>query len=329
MPTPIVSIVIPTFRRNDGLRNAVNSILAMNDKALETAEIVIADNTKEAGAKTTAEELAANSRVPIHYVTEPDPGVANARNNGLSKAQSKLIAFIDDDETAHDGWLDGLLAAHKQLSAAVIFGPVETVLPPEAPEAHKTYLEDFFSRKGPDETKAIDTAFGCGNALLDLERIRPCLDEGEPYFNKIANETGGEDDYLFAKVEKAGETFGWAHNAIVDEHVPAKRSHLGYTLRRAFAYGQGPSTNCVRNSKTVDVPRLLMWMVIGTGQFTIYGLLALLMLLMRHPRRAYMYDKAVRGLGKLLWFPPFEFKFYGDNTKKKKNSGTQSSAATT
>ncbi len=315
-----VSIVIPTFRRNDGLKNAVESILAMSDASLETAEIVIADNSPEAGAEGVVKQLAQNSRVPIIYVSEPTPGVSNARNAGLASANSRIIAFIDDDETAQNGWLDALLSAHTTLDAAVVFGPVETVLPAEAPEAHKEYLEDFFSREGPDQTQIIDTAFGCGNALLDLDRIAPCLDKDAPFFAKIANETGGEDDYLFARVEKGGETFGWAHNAVVDEHVPASRAHLGYTLKRAFAYGQGPSTNCWRNSKGVDLPRLIMWMIIGTGQFIVYGLIALVMFAVRYPKRAFMLDKAIRGLGKPLWFPPFEFKFYGDLSKKKKTT---------
>ncbi len=321
-----VSIVIPTFRRNDGLENAITSILNMTDAALETAEIVVADNSPEAGAKSTVEQLKLNTSLPINYVGEPTPGVSNARNAGLAVANSRLIAFIDDDETAQNGWLDNLVAAHQTLGAAVIFGPVETVLPAGTPPAHKQYLEDFFSRKGPSETKLIDEAFGCGNAFLDLDRIQPCLPENEPFFNKVANETGGEDDYLFARVKQHGETFGWAHNAIVDEHVPEKRAHLGYTLRRAFAYGQGPSTNCWRNNDGIDIPRLLMWMVIGTGQFIIYGIAALAMFAIKHPKRAYMLDKAVRGLGKPLWFPPFILQFYGDIPDKKKRKKVIKSA---
>jgi hypothetical protein len=44
----------------------------------------------------------------------------------------------------------------------------------------------------------------------------------------------------------------------------------------------------------------------------------------RHPppRRAFFLDKAARGLGKTLWFPPFMMKFYGQillkNDKKTK-----------
>ncbi|MFC7290161.1 glycosyltransferase family 2 protein [Hirschia litorea] len=318
-----VSIVIPTFRRNHGLNDAVNSVLAMTDTSLSNAEIVIVDNSPEAGAKETATKLQSISRIPISYVSEPNPGVANARNAGLEKAKSRIIAFIDDDETARNGWLDGLLSAHKLLNPAVVFGPVETVLPPEAPKAHKAYLEQFFSRRGPEETILIEEPFGCGNALLDLDKIQPCLPAGEPFFNKIANETGGEDDYLFARVSQAGQTFAWAHNAVVDENVPAKRAHLGYTLRRGFAYGQGPSTNCWRNNERLDILGLIFWMIIGAGQFAVFGTAALAMFIIRHPRRAFMIDKAIRGLGKVLWFPPFILQFYGDVPEKKKKQKQQ------
>lgn len=318
-----VSIVIPTFRRNHGLHDAVMSVLAMSDSSLSNAEIVIVDNSPEAGAQQTALELQQDSPIPISYVSEPNPGVANARNAGLAKAESRLIAFIDDDETARNGWLDGLLAAYKSLNPAVVFGPVETVLPPEAPKAHTAYLEEFFSRRGPDKNTLIEIPFGCGNALLDLDKIQPCLPEGESFFNKIANETGGEDDYLFARVSQAGQTFAWAHDAVVDENVPSKRAHLGYTLRRGFAYGQGPSTNCWRNNERLDILGLIFWMIIGAGQFAVFGTTALAMFIIRHPRRAFMLDKAIRGLGKVLWFPPFILQFYGDVPDKKKKQKQQ------
>ena len=68
-PTPpIVSIVIPTFRRNDGLENAVRSILALSDSACSSSEIVIVDNSPEIGAKYTVDQLAMNASIPIVFV---------------------------------------------------------------------------------------------------------------------------------------------------------------------------------------------------------------------------------------------------------------------
>ena len=187
----------------------------------------------------------------------------------------------------------------------MIFGPVLAELPATV-RHHRTYLQGFFSRLPGHETGKIDTYYGCGNSLFDLDQI----DRAEPLFDKVANEIGGEDDFLFSSLEKDGHTFVWAALAEVREVVPAKRAHLGYTLKRAFAYGQGPATICARRSPP-DIPRLLFWNVVGAGQTLIYGTIAGLAFLARRSDRADWLDKAAQGLGKLLWFGPFELKFYG------------------
>jgi hypothetical protein len=56
---------------------------------------------------------------------------------------------------------------------------------------------------------------------------------------------------------------------------------------------------------------LLKWMLIGAGQFLVYGLIALGLFCIQSNKRAHFLDLAIKGLGKVLWFPPFEFKFYG------------------
>ncbi len=313
--TPVVSIVIPTFRRNDGLTKTLDSLAKLKDSAMQGAEIVIVDNSPEGGAEETVRQFQQSSANPIIYVNEKNPGVANARNAGLAAASTSLIAFIDDDETADQNWLDGLLACHKAFGAAVVFGPVATLLP-DSVETHKDYFENFFARKGPAKPQVINTFFGCGNALLDLDRIAPHLPEGASFFEKIANETGGEDDYLFNLLKRSDETFAWAADALVFEHVPASRARLGYTLRRALGYGQGPSTLHWRKSPP-NIPGVLYWMAIGVAQFSVFGLQALLMWITRSPRRAFVLDKAARGLGKTLWFPPFALKFYGGDVSKR------------
>ena len=306
---PTISIVIPTFRRNDGLTNAVESIFALSDDACRFAEIVIVDNSPEVGAKETVDALSIDAPMPVVYVSETTPGVSNARNAGLAAARSDLIAFLDDDETAEQGWLDALLATKAKHDAAVVFGPVRTILP-QAVSQHRDYFEGFFARSGEDKDTEIDHFFGCGNALLDLTKIRTSLPEGAPFFDALSNEIGGEDDFLFTQVEKAGHSFAWSANALVNEHVPASRAKLRYTLKRAFGYGQGPSTLSWRGTPP-NIPGLIFWTCVGVGQALVYGVMAGGMYAVRAKRRAFMLDKAARGLGKILWFPPFELKFYG------------------
>ncbi|MEI9963935.1 MAG: hypothetical protein WDM92_03790 [Caulobacteraceae bacterium] len=108
----------------------------------------------------------------------------------------------------------------------------------------------------------------------------------------------------------AGARFAWAPEAWVWEHPEPTRLTLAYSLRRAFAYGQGPSFACAAKSPP-DWKGAAGWMVVGAGQAAAFGTLAAVKWLTGAPDRAYALDRAMRGLGKVLWFPPFKPKFYG------------------
>jgi hypothetical protein len=53
------------------------------------------------------------------------------------------------------------------------------------------------------------------------------------------------------------------------------------------------------------------WMTVGLVQTVAFGAVAGLKWLAHRPDRAEALDRAVRGLGKLLWFPPFKPRLYG------------------
>ena len=124
------------------------------------------------------------------------------------------------------------------------------------------------------------------------------------------NEIGGEDDLLFQIMETAGASFAWAPNAWVSETPEPARVTLAYTLRRAFAYGQGPATKAWTGPKR-DLRAVAFWMSVGLAQTVIYGAAALGGFLAKTPRRAFAYRKFVEGAGKLLWFPIIKPRFYG------------------
>ena len=301
-----VSVVIPTYKRPDGLFRAIESVFRQEKLSELKAELVVVDNDPAGSAFPVTEQLT-ETPLPVRYVHAREPGVANARNAAVAAVRSPLIAFLDDDQSAPGDWLTMLVDAHTRYRAAVTFGPVTTALPDTVSE-HAHYLNDFFSRKGPEASGVIDHYYGCGNSLIDLSQ----MPDFTPLFDSQTNETGGEDDFLFSQLKRLGKTFAWAKDAPVYEHVPESRATLRYTLRRAFAYGQGPSTLCLKKSPP-DIPGLIYWTIIGSGQALIYGGVSLLARLAGRSDRAFWYDRAVRGLGKVLWFGPFEFRFYGAN----------------
>lgn len=300
-----VTVMIPTQRRLDGLAVAARSVLAQVGVDFAGLELVIVDNDQAPSAQATAAVLAGEAPFPVHYVHEPRPGVANARNAGMAKAAGALIAFLDDDEEAPTGWLAALLAAQARYDADVVFGPVKARAPIGV-VAHRDYLERFFSREGPAEAGVIDHYFGCGDSLLR----RAALPDPVAPFAVERNHIGGEDDMLFGQMRAAGARFAWEPAAFVWEDPVPDRLTLDYTIRRAFAYGQGPSSHCAAASPP-DRVGVARWMAVGVVQAALFGGVAGLKWLTRAGDRAQWLDRAARGLGKTLWWGPFKIQFYG------------------
>ena len=298
-----VAVVIPTLRRLDSLERALRSVFSQAEALERVSAIVVADNDPDGSAASLVARLSAETPVPLTYAHAPIPGVATARNLGLAATDAPLIAFLDDDEAASPRWLAALLEAREQTGADVVFGPIRGRVP-EGTGWTTDYLEAFFGRAGPAETGPLNEPWGCGNSLM----VRTTALPGLAPFDSSADQTGGEDDKLFAALSARGGRYGWAADAWVDEFAPPHRATLRYALTRAFAYGQGPSQTTAADRDWLAVAR---WMLIGAAQAGVWGLSSLILFVLRRPSRVRTYDRLARGLGKVFWMKGFEPKLYG------------------
>jgi len=298
-----VAVVIPTLRRTDSLTRALRSVFGQTELEGYAVEIVVVDNDPAATAAAPVDALRPDSPFPLIYASAPRPGVATARNAGLAATGAPLIAFLDDDQEAGPGWLAALLGAQATTGADVVFGPI-TGVAEGAPAWARAHLDAFFGREGPSDDTLIDKPWGCGNALL----VRATALPGPAPFDVATDQLGGEDDALFARVKDSGGRFSWAAHARVSEIAPPHRATMAYALRRAFAYGQGPSQEARARG---DWPGVAKWMIVGAVQTLVWSAAAAGLWLLRHPTRARALDRAARGLGKVLWAPMFEPRFYG------------------
>ena len=312
VPKPCVCVIIPTFRRPEGLARVIASVHAQTNTQGYAVSILVCDNSPEASARATFDSLPVRRDMPQRYIHEPNTGLANARNAAVTAAaDADFIAFVDDDEEAKPDWLSQLLSAQKTFGADAVFGPVEARLPATLKRYHP-YFQTFFSRFGPDSSQVFNQYYGCGNSLVRVA----ALPSTAP-FSTFQNEMGGEDDMLFSGMLLSGAIMAWSAEAHVYEDVPVARARLRYTLRRGFAYGQGPSHSAGLNGRWLQCA---YWMVNGLAQAAVFTVPALVMRAFNHPKAAFLLDKAARGWGKFLWYPPFKLKFYGQAMLKKKTA---------
>lgn len=298
-----VAVLIPTLRRPQSLERALASVFAQTGVADRLREIVVVDNDPAGSARAPVERLTSSAPWPLIYRHAPTPGVATARNAGLSATDAPLIAFLDDDEAASPGWLAALLSAQAATGADVVFGPIRGRVD-GAEDWLKAHLERFFGREGPDADGLIATPYGCGNSLM----VRAAALPGAAPFDAGADDIGGEDDVLFAALRARGGRFGWAAQAWVEEFAPPHRATLSYVLARAFAYGQGPSQTAAARQDWAGVAR---WMAVGAAQALAWSVVSGARFILRSAGRAQAYDRLVRGLGKIFWMKGFEPRFYG------------------
>ncbi len=92
---PLVSVVIPTYKRAQLLRKAILSALAQERAGdLFDMEIIVVDDC----SPDETPQVAAEFR-NIQYVRLPENrGASGARNAGIKRAKGKYVALLDDDD---------------------------------------------------------------------------------------------------------------------------------------------------------------------------------------------------------------------------------------
>jgi glycosyltransferase involved in cell wall biosynthesis len=96
-----VSIIIPTYNRENTIKRSVNSVLNQGYKNIEV--IIVDDGSQDSTATVLSDIKDKRVRVISHIA---NLGLGAARNTGILAATGDLIAFQDSD----DEWLDGKLS---------------------------------------------------------------------------------------------------------------------------------------------------------------------------------------------------------------------------
>ncbi|MBI5161888.1 MAG: glycosyltransferase [Micrococcales bacterium] len=227
-PADRVTVAVPTFRRPAELRRllvALRGVPAEIDGM--PVGVLIVDNDPEGSAAPVVAEVLPAAR----YVSEPHPGLAAVRNRALDEsADSRWLAFIDDDEVPLDGWLPALVRCARSRGAAGVLGRVvsETAIPMSA------FLLAFGAfRRPPHRTGDPLSAAATNNLLLDLDFVRATQLRFDPRLGM----SGGEDNLFTTRLRRAGGKLIWCDDAVIIEHVPAERVTRRWIQQRTFRTG--------------------------------------------------------------------------------------------
>ena len=104
--SPIVTVVIPTYRRPHLVVQAIGSVLS---QTMSDLEILVVDDCSQDQTRTVVEAIS-DPRVR-YFMHETNKGLPAVRNTGIRLARGRYIAFLDDDDLWHPKKLERQLDA--------------------------------------------------------------------------------------------------------------------------------------------------------------------------------------------------------------------------
>lgn len=116
--SPLVTVIIPTFRDWTRLKICVAALSAQTVGA-EALQIIVVDNDPRGDGP--------DYEMPEHVtvVVEPRPGSYAARNRAIAMAAGKILAFTDSDCVPSKCWLENAVAILNENPGARVTGPVQ------------------------------------------------------------------------------------------------------------------------------------------------------------------------------------------------------------
>jgi predicted glycoside hydrolase/deacetylase ChbG (UPF0249 family) len=228
--TPHIAVCICTYKRPEELKRLLRSLDQQKTDGMFTYSVVVADNDATRSGESAVDEMRSTMRVAVKYCSEPEKGIARARNRVIANAEGDYLALIDDDEFPEPDWLLKLLETCRGYGVDGVLGPVKRYLDDSAPQWLKR--SSLYDRAVRPTGKEVEwRGARTGNAL-----VKSAVFAGDgPAFN-VEFEAGEDQDFFRRKIEE-GRQFVWSSDAVVWEELPPARWKRTYFLRKAMLHG--------------------------------------------------------------------------------------------
>jgi GT2 family glycosyltransferase len=273
-----VSVVVPTFARPDALADCVRSLC---EGSVLPGEIIVVGREGDEPTRGMMERLALDleKTVSIRSCWVNVRGHVPPVESGLRAASNEVVAFVDDDVTVSQGWLEALLGPFSDPAVGVVGGRV--VVPgqssgrPKGKPGHVTWYGKTWGNAASVDgaiVMDVDTVMECNWAwrreLLSALEMDPELnfDDASMY---------GLDLCLGAKA--AGFRIVHEPRALVLHHVKPRTPELDRANRpaRTFSYCRNYTYVMLKRLPTWrKYVFLIWWFAIGEGLAEGVGALA-------------------------------------------------------
>ncbi len=225
----LISVVIPTHRRPQGLKDLLRS-LADQAFAREAFEIHVVSNFREDPSREIVDRFnSVFQNIFWHYVGEK--GVNRARNLGLRKSRGEIVAMFDDDcVVPHRYFLSDILSAHSEHPGATAIGGSYFV-PPGASAAEIAYnqISDIWLKRRTDSGEKCVNLVG-GNVSYKRAHM---TERGFEFKESIV--FGGAETDLHLRMFKAGAELVFLENLRIEHRARVSGLQL---LKKGYKQGR-------------------------------------------------------------------------------------------
>jgi hypothetical protein len=145
--------------------------------------------------------------------------------------RSRLLAFIDDDESPRDGWLSSLVQTWRDHGEPT---GVSGLVVSHFPDGTDPWIlaSGLFARPQRPTGTAMPVV-ATGNLLLDLDAVR----RFGVRFDESIGLGGGSDTKFSTELSARGARFIWCNESVADDVVEAARLDRAWVLRRSYSHG--------------------------------------------------------------------------------------------
>lgn len=113
---PLISVIIPVYNVEQHLAKCLDSVLKQSFRDIEI--ICVNDGSTDGCAKILKKYEAKDKRLKV--ITQKNQGLSVARNNGLLRASSDYIAYVDSDDFVHPAFLQKLYDTAQKYKADIV-----------------------------------------------------------------------------------------------------------------------------------------------------------------------------------------------------------------
>ena len=132
--TPLTTVLMPVYRAEDTVREAVESVLA---QTVGDFELIVAD---DGSPRPVAEALGGIRDPRLRVIRRPrNGGPSAARNLALAHARAPLVSQLDADDTWEPDYLEHVLPRFDDSGVGLVYANAHIV---GHPTGHDTYIFD-------------------------------------------------------------------------------------------------------------------------------------------------------------------------------------------